>query len=119
MSGESSRRKRYERRPLPAGVPVTARDQQIIEAVYDYRVLNSKQVYRLFFAGLNSRVAERRLERLFDGGYLERRRAIIGGAVSSLNVPTLYLLGAKGSEYLIKQCGYDEVRWKPEHNAIG
>lgn len=119
MNDKKNRRKRYIQKDTPKGIRLTSRDEAVIEAIYRYRVLDTKQIKQLFFANVGRRVAERRLERLFDHEYLVRRRPppnanILNPMASAI----LYLLGKRGNQFLLSN-GYDEVRWNPRHNTVG
>ncbi len=117
---ERKRASRHKRPKNPSAHRMTSRDEKIIEAVYNHRVLTRELVERLFFherSSSNKSSAQRRLRLLWENGYLQRRfPASIGGIQTS---HILYLLDKRGSEYLLKRMGYDEVRWRPKDNSIG
>ncbi len=113
----ANRRKRHQRQDPPPPMRMTARDVQILEAVYHYRTLSQAQIRRFVFTGLSPTTAQRRLFLLYHNAYLERQfLPSIGGIVTS---PMLYLLDRRGGEYLVQQAGYDEIRWKPSDNRVG
>jgi len=117
MTENSQRRKKHQRQIPPPSIRMTDRDAQVLEAVYHYRVMSQAHIHRLLFTDKNPNVAQRRLFLLYHNGYLDRRfLPRIGGIVTS---PVLYLLDKLGSEYLIRQCGYDEIRWQSSDNKVG
>jgi len=89
---------------------LSARDGQIIEAVYQYHYLTVEQVTRLFFSKKSSHYASEYLKRLADNKYLFRfpRPDSTRG-----NKLFIYTLASKGITYL-KQIGKDhEVYFRP------
>lgn len=110
------RTSRHERLNPPPRMQMTQRDEQVLEAVYHYRVLTQAQIRRLIFATQHPSVAQRRLYLLFHNGYLTRQFIpTTGGLVTS---PILYLLDQRGSQYIIQHLGYDEMRWQRHHNQV-
>ncbi|MCZ7545110.1 MAG: replication-relaxation family protein [Anaerolineae bacterium] len=101
------RRRRDQRLKHPPPMQLTGRDKQVIEAVYQYRVLRQDQVQKLFFGSKST--AQSRLARLYDHGFLERQFLLVRGGI--MNSPIVYLLDRKGAELLRAECGYEDVRW--------
>jgi hypothetical protein len=101
------KRRRDRRSETPKRMQLTGRDMDIIEGVHLFRVLRQDQVQRLYFGSRNKSGAQRRLERLYDNGFLERRFL----PVMTGRSPTLYVLDRKGAELLRAQRGYDELAW--------
>ena len=93
---------------------LTERDEHIIRAVYDYRVLRQDQVQALFFG--SSSAAQRRLALLYHHGYLERQFLLVH--TGFMTSPTVYLLDKRGEELLRVEFGLDEVHWKSSHNQV-
>src|SRR4051812_27095595 len=109
--------RRDERLAVPPSMQLTERDQQIVEAVYLYRVLMQSQIERLIFTDAHPSTAQRRLQLLFQNGYLERQFLPVRGGM--MNSPILYLLDEKGAHLLTRAFGYDNVLWKRAHNTVG
>lgn len=86
---------------------LTGRDVDVVQAVHTHRVLKQEHIQLLFFGPRNKSGAQRRLERLYDHGYLER--ALL--PVTTGRSPTLYLLDRKGADLLRRERGYDELVW--------
>ena len=55
------------------GVGLTERDRRILKDIWLYRYLKTPQVTRLHFGG--QKLAQRRMRRLVDSGFVERFRA--------------------------------------------
>src|SRR5438105_11993362 len=101
------RRRRDQRRHNPGRMQLTQRDKKIIEAVCQYRILRQDQIQELFFG--HRTAAQRRLEKLYDHGFLQRYfLPTRGGLMSS---PVLYGLDRRGVELLRAEFGYDELTW--------
>jgi hypothetical protein len=103
----AQKRRRDRRAETPKRMQLTERDIAIVEGVHRFRVLRQDQIQRLFFGPRNKSGAQRRLERLYDHGFLERRFL----PVSVGRSPTLYVLDRKGVELLRVARGYDELVW--------
>jgi len=86
---------------------LATRDIDIIEGVHTFRVLSQGQIQNLYFSPRNKSGAQRRLEKLFDHKFLERRFL----PVTEGRSPTLYVLDRKGAELLRAERGYDELVW--------
>ncbi len=112
------RRRRDQRLANPPRMQVTERDKHIIQAVAQYRVLRQDQIQVLFF-GQNpgaKAAAQRRLVKLYDGGFLARFfLPTRGGLMSS---PILYGLDRRGIELLRAEWGYEDLRWYPTSKAL-
>src|SRR5690606_39200570 len=101
------RRRRDRRDPQPPRMVLTERDVDIVEAVYDCRVLRQDQLTRFFFS--SKQAAQRRLALLFHHGYLNREfLPVRTGFMSS---PVLYRLGRRGEELLRAARGLEDARW--------
>ncbi len=101
------RTRRDERQRQPKPMTLTERDQAIIRAVQDYRLLRQDQIERLFFGSRSA--AQRVLLRLFQHGYLDRRFLPVLAGRS----PTLYVLDRRGAELLRSAQGLETVAWHP------
>lgn len=97
---------RDTRRSDPMRIRLTERDIQIIQAVYEYRLLTPHQLRTLFFSSLKQAYA--RLAHLYHHGYLDRR--FRGVHADKMNTPMLYVLDKRGAELLRVQQGI-EVEW--------
>ena len=102
---------------------MTARDEEILRAVYRFRVLTSVQIERLLFLTpgkpkpSNTR-CNLRLQGLFHHGFLARSEQV--QKITDGRKPLLYFLDRRGAEYLAAQ---DETEvtaldWRPSHNRI-
>ena len=121
------RRQRFIRNP--AGLPetITPRDTQMIQAVYDYRVLSTPQLYTLFFTPTlptqqpslltPTTSCRRRLQRLWQHGFLARREQKVR-LCSEGTKPILYLLDVRGARLLAQLYDRDEtdLAWQPADN---
>jgi len=82
---------------------MTDRDEEVIGAVYRYRVLDRPQVEKLFFATANR--TRERLRLLYQHGYLERvPRMIYPGEPSR---GPAYRLAARGAKFLARRSGVE------------
>ena len=99
------KRRRDQRLEQPGRMRLTERDVEIIEAVYQYRVLRQDQIEVLFFNSKNA--AQRVLARLYDHGFLERKFLPVLYGRS----PTLYVLDRRGAELLRSERGYEDLVW--------
>jgi len=98
-----------------------ARDLAIVDAVHRLRVLSSEHVATLFFPrerGGASSHCRKRLQLLFEAGYLERReqpQTRVEG-----RKPYLYFLTPAGRQLLIEEVGLDPeaLDWKPSYNDV-
>lgn len=119
----------------PPAMRLTARDIEIVQAIYSYRVLTTPQVQRLFFPGdpeqqrhyhqthnqiqkpnegrLNQ--ARRRLKLLYQHGYLWRGEQVV--QVTDGSLPYLYFLNKQGAE-LLEQINDEAINWKPKHRYL-
>jgi hypothetical protein len=83
---------------------LTDRDQAIIRAVHDFRLLRQDQLARLFFSSRST--AQRVLQRLYQHRYLNRHFL----PVYAGRGPTLYTLDQRGVERLRLTDGLDTVK---------
>jgi len=81
---------RSERR----GIRLTARDLQIVEAVFEARYLTNQMITRLLFRPTTFSTCKQRLRYLYDLGYLAKRQ-------THVNEPDVYYLGLKGKRYIV------------------
>ena len=84
--------KRFERRARQ-GIRLTARDLQIVVAVFEARYLTNQMVARLLFRPTTFSTCKQRLRYLYDLGYLAKRAAYV-------NEPDVYYLGPQGVHYI-------------------
>jgi Replication-relaxation len=87
---------RGERQPLRKPVVATARDLEILTALWRHRVLSTAQIKELWWPQARLRKAQERLKELFDLGLVDRFRtpAIRG------SYPWIYLLARDGHALL-------------------
>ena len=102
-------------------IRLTLRDLDIFQAVYERRVLTSRQLFQLFFsktfvpdAPVHGR-CKTRLRQLFKHGYLDRREQKC--LPSEGRAPYLYYLGPDGARLLSEHLGTG-LRWHPHDNAL-
>ena len=104
---------------------LTERDQEIIQGIYEYRLLTSQQIEALFFPSgtqesrsLRSS-CQRRLQKLYHYGYLDRiqRPVVLGEGRHAF----AYALDKEGASIIVNRSGIDreEVDWKPKRNRFG
>lgn len=115
MTETRKRRRRDQRDANPPPMQLTDRDKEIIEAVYQYRVLRQDQVQALFFG--SQAAAQRRLAHLYHHGFLERQFLLVKGGM--MNSQILYLLDRRGEELLRAEGGLDDLQWKRSDNQVG
>ena len=105
MSPNSPRRphlKRHRRQPAQAGsFQLTERDQQVIEAVWEYRFLQRRHLQELVFHQASTAVVCHRLQLLYHHGYLDRHDRPI---LPQKGAP-LYTLGPQGAELIAERSG--------------
>ncbi|MBK8025151.1 MAG: replication-relaxation family protein [Chloroflexi bacterium] len=100
------RARRDARLDSPPSIRLTERDLDIIQAVYDYRVLTTQQLQTLFFPSAHTAYA--RLSALYHHGFLERK--FLGVYSDKMNTPILYVLDKRGAELLRASRGI-EASW--------
>lgn len=105
-SDQRQRARRDERVPDPPPIRLTERDLDVIQAVYEYRVLTTQHLQALFFPSVHR--AYERLSALYQHGFLDRR--FLGVYIDKMNTPILYVLDKRGAEVLQAQRGI-EVEW--------
>ncbi len=109
---QRQRRKRNERQPTR--LALNERDKAIIEAVHNYRVLSQTHIQALFFGPDNQSGCQRRLVKLYDAGYVERK--FVGPVIN--RSPILYILDKKGAELLRAERGYEDLTWHSSDKAL-
>ncbi|MGI6379317.1 MAG: replication-relaxation family protein [Anaerolineae bacterium] len=90
--------KRFERTDRK-GIRLTARDLQIVEAVFEARYLTNQMIARLLFAPTTFSTCKQRLRYLYDLGYLAKRQAHV-------NEPDVYYLGLRGKRHIVSKGEY-------------
>src|SRR5438876_214158 len=70
VNKERKRRRRDQRIPKPNPIQLTERDLEILQDIYENRVLSSDQIFKLHFGTKTATNA--RLAKLFDHQYLAR-----------------------------------------------
>lgn len=116
MSEQPKRRKRNRRDDFPPAMVLTARDRQIVEMVYQCRVLRQDQIHALFF-GASTSASQRRLALLYHHGFLTR--VFLTARASYMLSPALYMLDKRGAELLRMEFGYDDITWTTKSNDVG
>src|SRR5688500_14488223 len=95
--------KRDKRREILKPLRLTERDLEIIQAVYEYRVLTTQHLQTLFFPSLPPAYA--RLSALYHHGFLDRR--FRGAYIDKMNTPIMYMLDKRGAELLQAERGME------------
>jgi hypothetical protein len=127
---QESRQKRKNRpmtrRVAPDHLPrrqETARDLAIIEAVYRYRALHTRQVEQLFFPAVAERTSTqtssqclKRLQYLFHAGYLTRAEQ--PQMLSEGRKPLVYFLDTRGARLLQEVLGEEKLDWHAKDNQV-
>lgn len=115
----------HKRVKNPPPMRLTERDQEIILAVHEYRLLSSQHVEVLFFPSNKSNshsrrsACQRRLQLLFHHSYLDRLSLpLIMGEGRS---PFVYALGKAGATLVASRLNIDreKIGWKPKVNQLG
>ncbi len=95
---------------------LTPRDTDILEAIYRFRVMRQDQIHTLFF-GKSRTASQRRLELLYDHGFIDRRFLTV--RASYLLSPVLYILDKRGVAHLRAERGDETMRWQTSDKQIG
>jgi len=95
---------------------LTKRDREIIRLVHRHRFLRSHQIVALL-AGSSQQVL-RRLQLLYQHGYLERPRAQLEYYERGGSRPMVYGLSSKGGTLLRQELGC-EITWNGGDGAVG
>jgi hypothetical protein len=118
-------RKRISQEELPT-FRLTRRDQEIIRAVYEYRVLTTNQIETLFFPrstpSADKPVSSRcvyRLKLLFHGGFLKRGE--VPHLLEEGRKPFLYFLDRRGAQLLsqLDDIEIADLDWRPGQFSAG
>lgn len=113
---EEKKRRRDQRKENPAPMRLTERDIDIVEAIYQHRVMRQDQIQYLLFGRKNKSGAQRRLEHLFDHGYLER--VFLPVHMGEGRSPTLYVLDRAGADLLRERRDYPDLVWHSSSKDI-
>lgn len=97
-------RKRTIRRSEPPALIIQKRDIAICQFVWRFGAARQGQLQRLYFTSKTP--AQRRLELLYDAGYLERDLLLRAAGRN----PTVYYLGRAGAELIRRELGI-EAKW--------
>jgi hypothetical protein len=95
---------------------LTARDIQVVQAVYEYRVLRREQIQQLLFPSRNT--ANERLQRLYQHRYLERRWLPVEYGQGAGQA--IYLLDQRGADLIAEQTHNDYAApgWRQARNHV-
>ena len=106
---DRKRASRHRRTKEPPRMRLTDRDKKVIRAVNDFRVMSQEQVQHLLFPSKNT--AQRRLQLLWQHGFLKREFPLVIGGVQTSTI--YYLVDRRGTELLQRELGYDKtaLRW--------
>ncbi len=105
---------RYKRTDNTPRMYLTARDKEIIIAVYRHRLLRRDQIDRLFFTQISA--CNRRLFLLYHHGYLDR----IFKPVSFGSSQAVYALDKNGADLIAQELGIErsKINWKRKNNNV-
>jgi hypothetical protein len=104
------KRRPDKREKKPGRIELTARDLDIISAVYTYRILSRDQIMRLF-GFTTARLCNRVLIRLFQHQFLGRRFAEVKRAEG--RSPTYYVLDTAGIALMYERYGIEKISTPP------
>jgi hypothetical protein len=112
-------RKRFIRKSNPPKIELTERDIEIIRAVARWRFASSIQLWRL--VGGSRQKVLRRLELLYDHGYLDRPAAQIVQLYADGNKPTVYGLARAGAKLIASRDGIplNRLDWTTKNVRAG
>jgi hypothetical protein len=96
---------------------LTARDEQIIDWVYELRFATQEQIADLLFSPKASSSCRRRLTLLYHNGYLDRRLIPLRSRFGANRA--VYCLDRRGAELLafLRKTGRSNLGWRPRDNA--
>lgn len=97
----------------------TARDREIVTAVFTHRALTSDQVALLLWGQPKASTRCRlRLRFLSENGYRERSEQPV--TLSEVRRPLVYFLAPEGLTLAVAQMGLDpaDIDWKPSYNNV-
>lgn len=80
---------------------ITKRDQDILNFIEEFHIATSSQIQKLFFKNTSYRYSRKRLQYLFNQGFIKRTR-------STINNDYAYYIGKKQS--LLQQVHHDLIR---------
>ena len=112
------RRRRFKRR-RQENIRITDRDRRILAVVYEYRVLDSRQIARVMNAPVK-RIVER-LQLLYHHGLLDRPKVqTVGSRYTAGSRPIIYALGVRGADLLAEQYGElrSVIRWGYKNSRL-
>ena len=98
---------------------LSPKDRQIVQAVYEHRVLTADQIRRLLFPTKAGQThCQHRLKLLFHHGYLFRDEIPV--KLSEARRPLVYFLDTKGAEWFCQAFDLepDKLSWHPRDNTV-
>lgn len=109
---------RFSRIDDARNIQITPRDFSIIERVFRYRLLTSRQIASL--AGGSSQNLLRRLKLLYHCGYLDRPLSQLDYYYSKGSHPIVYALGDRGADLLQVKFGIprSEIDWTAKNRSL-
>lgn len=116
MPKSKKRAKRYKRRTNPPGIHIQIpRDLDILQALYQHRVLRQDQLEQLFFKSKER--AQKRLRLLYDHRYVDRRFLAerIGGGGRK---PNLYVIDRRGIDLLKEERPELDLVWHHSYKDL-
>lgn len=116
------RRDRFTRDPKRSPAPeIQARDVEIFRRLHERRFLRTTHIVRLVSAEHSGQCVTRRLERLFDHGYVDRPRAKKREHLNGSNKPMVHALGNRGAQELYRRglIRKNAGRWTEKNREVG
>jgi DNA-binding Lrp family transcriptional regulator len=113
------RRPRFRRASEPPAFRLTDDDVQIVRQLAQHRFLRSTHIAALVGRSLDR--TNRRLNRLFHAGYIDRPRAQLDYYPTAGSAPMAYALADRGARLLIERDGIDfaNVEWSRKNRSAG
>lgn len=112
---------RHIRPEMPRPFALQPRDRQLLQSVYRHRYLLAEHVHRLHFSDCTLRVAQQRLRRLWEHGYLNRLQVPLQHNAGVNMSPPLYCLARLGAQVVGSDIGiaWHRIPHTPKTNSRG
>ncbi len=112
---------RFRRSEQPQVIRITQRDLKILVSVYKYRFLDSIQISRLLGVGESRDKILRRLQGLYQNGYLDRPPEQVTFHNFQGPKPIVYGLGKKGADFLADyyEVPRNKINWTAKNQSTG
>jgi hypothetical protein len=116
-------RHRYQPAKNPPAIHLTERDRQVLVALYNFRVLTTPQIQKLYFPSKKGSKDDtrfiscrRRLHKLYHNKFVERLRVPVLSGTGTR--PLVHALKQLGAEVVAKSLDVGEINWKARDNKI-